>query len=291
MATGMAGGRRRGLRNRDPVYGPLLLAALSAPFVLLIAFGMIYPLVGAVHGSIVAGDGTGSEYTAVVGNDVFWIVLRRTFESALTVALICAVIGYFIAEMIASAPRWLRPVLLAAVIIPLWSSSVARSYSWLGVFQRDAIADDVASLFGLGPLQLLFTRPAVVVGMVHVMLPFLVIPLYATLIRYDQRLSQASLSLGAGRLRTFMAVKLPVIAPEAAAATVAVFILSLGFYITPAVLGGPRASMISNLIYDQVFTRFDIERGYAIAVILLITTLAAALAAAAVLGVMRKRRA
>ena len=137
----------------------------------------------------------------------------------------------------------------------------------------DGILDNVVGWFGFGAQSVLFTWPAVIVGMVHVMLPFLILPLFAALKRYDDRLSQASLSLGASRLRTFVQVKLPVLSPQLAAGTIAIFILSLGFYITPAVLGGPRTQMISNLIAQQVFQRFDVQRGYAIGTILIFTTL------------------
>jgi ABC-type spermidine/putrescine transport system permease subunit I len=205
---------------------------------------------------------------------VFWLVLRRTFSTAATVSVICLLVAYPIAELIMLASRRLQPFLLALVIVPLWSSTVARTYSWVGVFQRNGLVDRVAALFGAGPQQMLFTRPVVVVGMVHVMLPFLVLPVYAALQRYDQSLTKASLSLGAGQVRTLVRVKLPVLAPQLISAGVAVFIVSLGFFITPAVLGGPSSQMISNLIYQQVYTTFDLPRGYAICVILVVTTLA-----------------
>ena len=259
--------------RQQPLYGPLLLVLLLLPFATLVTLGMLYPLGNAVGTSLFAGSEFGINYKLVANDQIFWLILRRTLYTAATVSAICLLIAYPIAEFINGASRRLQPFLLALVVIPLWSSAVARTYSWVGVFRRDGILDNVVGWFGMGHQYALFTWPAVIVGMVHVMVPFLILPLFAALKRYDDRLSQASLSLGASRLRTFVQVKLPVLSPQLAAGTIAIFILSLGFYITPAVLGGPRTQMISNLIAQQVFQRYDVPRGYAIGTILIFTTL------------------
>ena len=262
-----------GRHRAQPLYGPALLALLLLPFAILLGLGMAYPLANALGSSLSAGGEFGLQYRLVADDRIFWLILNRTLYTAATVSVLCVLIAYPIAECINRASRRFQPLLLALVVIPLWSSAVARTYSWVGIFRRDGVLDNVAGWFGMGPQYVLFTWPAVIVGMVHVMLPFLILPLYAALRRYDHRLSQASLSLGASRLRTFLQVKLPVLTPQLAAGATAIFILSLGFYITPAVLGGPRTQMISNLIAQQVFQRYDVPRGYAIAAILIFTTL------------------
>ena len=272
-----------------PLYGPLLLSLLLLPFAMLLALGMAYPLAGALASSLSAGGELGLQYALVAGDRIFWLILHRTLYTAATVSVLCVLIAYPIAECINRATRRFQPLLLALVVIPLWSSAVARTYSWVGIFRRDGVLDSVVGWFGMGPQYLLFTWPAVITGMVHVMLPFLILPLYAALRRYDHRLSQASLSLGASRLRTFLQVKLPVLAPQLAAGTTAIFILSLGFYITPAVLGGPRTQMISNLIAQQVFQRYDVPRGYAIAAILILTTLVTLLVLGGGVQLVRRR--
>ena len=278
-----------GRHRAQPLYGPALLCLLLLPFAMLLALGMAYPLANALGSSLSAGDEFGLQYKLVADDRIFWLILNRTLYTAATVSVLCVLIAYPIAECINRATRRFQPVLLALVVIPLWSSAVARTYSWVGIFRRDGVLDNVAGWFGLGPQYVLFTWPAVIVGMVHVMLPFLILPLYAALRRYDHRLSQASLSLGASRLRTFLQVKLPVLAPQLAAGATAIFILSLGFYITPAVLGGPRTQMISNLIAQQVFQRYDIPRGYAIAAILIFTTLATLLVLGGGIQLVRRR--
>jgi putative spermidine/putrescine transport system permease protein len=267
-------------RRAAPMYGPLFMTLLLLPFSILLLSGFLFPLIRALVHSLTSTTSFGSEYRDVVTDPVFWLVLGRTFLQAAEVSAICVGLGYAIAEMLNLAKPAVRPVLLALVVIPLWSSAVARTYSWVGIFQRGGLVDNIASWFAIPPLQLLFTQFAVIVGMVHVMLPFVVLPLYAVVQRYDLRLTQASLSLGASRLRTLARVKLPILAPQIVASGVGAFILALGFYITPAVLGGPRSQMISNLIAQQVFQRYDIGRGEAISLLLVASTVGLLLATA-----------
>jgi putative spermidine/putrescine transport system permease protein len=256
------------------MYGPVLLGALLLPYGVLLAVGFAYPLISAIQGSFGGEDGTGQAYSDIFGDPLFWTVLGRTFRTAALVALICVVIAYPTAELIHRAPGRLRPLLLALVVIPLWSSVIARTYGWVGVFQNNGVLDRIADLFGAGPLRLLYTPTAVVVGMVHVMLPLVLLPTYAAVRGYDERLSLASLSLGAGKVRTLLRVKLPVLAPQLAAAATGVFILSLGFFVTPAVLGGPRSQLVSSLISQQVFQTFNLSRAHAMSMVLLVAALA-----------------
>jgi mannopine transport system permease protein len=249
------------------MYGPLLTACLFAPFVVLLGFGFIYPLSQAVRTSL-QGPHTGAAYGALVHDSTFWLVFRRTFQTAFLVAVICVVVAYPTAEFIRRMPARIRPLLLALVIVPLWSSTIARTYSWVGIFIKNGLADRVASRFGHGPLMLLYTQFAVTVGMVHVLLPLVLLPVYAAVRNYDERLSHASRSLGAGAIRTLVRVKLPVLAPPLFASAAAVFVIALGFFITPAVLGGPTSLLISNLISQQVFQTYDLARGDAMGILL-----------------------
>jgi mannopine transport system permease protein len=262
------------------MYGPLVTATLLAPFLVLLAFGFIYPLSDAIRTSL-QGTHTGAAYGSLVHDPTFWLIVRRTFQTALIVAIICVAVAFPTAEFVKMAPPAIRPLLLALIIVPLWSSTIARTYSWVGIFIRNGLADRVAGQFGHGPLMLLYTKFAVTVGMVHVLLPFVLLPVYAAVRSYDDRLSHASRSLGAGSIRTLVRVKLPVLAPPLLAAGTAVFVLALGFFITPAVLGGPTSLMISNLISQQVFQTFDLARGDAMGVLLVV----AVLASLAVMGV------
>lgn len=256
------------------MYGPLLIAALLLPLVVLVAVGVGIPLGRAVTNSLFGGDRFAEPYRVLASDHVFWRVLIRTIAVAGIVSATCLLIAYPTAEFIYRASPKIRPVLLALVVVPLWTSTIARVYGWVGVFVRDGVIDRVASVFGAGPLHLLYTRTSVTVGMIHASLPLMLLVAYAAVRRYDDRLTMASLSLGAGRLRTLVRVKLPVLGPLLISGTVGVFILALGFFEVPALLGGPDSQMISNLIYQQAAQRFDIGRAQAMSVIFLVVTLA-----------------
>jgi ABC-type spermidine/putrescine transport system permease subunit I len=265
---------RRMRRGRDPMYSPALMVVLLAPLSGLLIFLVALPFARAIHNSLVSGDRFAEPYVALLHDPVFWPVLVRTLVAAGLVSLISLLIAYPVAEFIHRSTPQLRPVLLAIVVVPLWSSAVARVYGWWGFFVRDGVLDRFAHLFGAGPLRLLFTKWAVFVGMVHLSLPVILLVAYAAVRNYDERLTMASLSLGASRLKTLVAVKLPVLAPPLLAGTAGVFILALGFFETPALLGGPDSQLISNLIYEQITGRFDFARAQAMSVVLLLATLA-----------------
>lgn len=257
-----------------------LLLALLVPIGALLVVGVGIPIVRAVVDSV-RSDPTGqSAYSALFDDPVYWRVLLRTVLTGAATTLVAFLLAYPTAELIVRSSATTRLLLLGMVLVPLWSATVARTYGWVGILVRDGLADRTAAVFGAGPLQLLYTRGAVWIGMIHALVPLLILPAYAALRRYDESLTRASLSLGAGRMRTLMLVKLPVLAPALLAACAAVFVLALGFFETPALLGGPTSQLVSNLIAQQVFSRFDMPRAEAMS----LTLLVAALAALAVFG-------
>jgi ABC-type spermidine/putrescine transport system permease subunit I len=253
------------------MFGPLLLSCLLAPYLVVLALGLGSSIVSGLWVSLTGGAHFGDAYQALIVDPVFWHTLLRTLTVSGLISLTCLLIAYPTAEFINHSPSNLRPILLAFVVVPLWSSAIARTYGWVGVFIRGGAIDRLAALFGHGPLELLYTQLAVFVGMVHVMLPFCLLPVYVAVSRYDRRLSLASLSLGAGQLRSLLLVKIPLLGPSLLASTVAVFILSLGFYTTPAILGQPSSQFVSNLIAQQVFERFDLARGEAMGAVLILS--------------------
>jgi ABC-type spermidine/putrescine transport system permease subunit I len=269
-------GRRPGSsrsRSTGPMYGWGLLAVLLAPFVVLLGVGIGLPILRALRATLFTQPDFGEPYRALARDPVLRTVLVRTLTVAGLMTGVSLCLAYPTASFIMRAPARVQPVLLAVVLLPMWSSTVARTYGWVGIFVRNGIIDRVGSLVGAGPFRLLYTQVAVVFGMVHVLVPLLTIPIYAALRRYDQRLTQASLSLGAGRLRTFLRVKLPTLLPALLASSTAVFILALGFFETPALLGGPRSQLISNLIAQQIFSRYDVPRAQAMSLVFLLAVL------------------
>jgi ABC-type spermidine/putrescine transport system permease subunit I len=185
--------------------------------------------------------------------------------------VLCLVLGYVAAYSMWKAGPRARAVLFAAVSFPLLTSVIMRTFAWQIILARDGILNDVLSLARLGNVELLNTRSAVIIGMTQVLLPYAVLPVYTVLSRIDPMLPRSSLSLGASPSLTFRRVIFPLTVPGAAVASLLVFILSLGFYVTPALLGGPSGAMISNLVDLQVNTYLDFRAGAALAFILLLS--------------------
>ncbi|MBV9783940.1 MAG: ABC transporter permease, partial [Acidisphaera sp.] len=168
--------------------------------------------------------------------------------------LLCLLLAYPLAFFLARTARSWSGVLIILVLIPFWTSILVRTYAWMVLLGRNGIINN--ALLGLGlitrPLRLINTRFSVTVAMVHVLLPFMVLPIYATLRGLDWRLIQAAQGLGARPLGVFRQVLLPLSRPGISAGCILVFTLSIGFYITPALVGGPSDLMISILIGDEV---------------------------------------
>ncbi|MFC3126596.1 ABC transporter permease [Pseudoroseomonas globiformis] len=195
-------------------------------------------------------DAAGSIAAAQADEAIFRAVLWRTLWIGALATVICLAIGYPLAWLIATAPPRLVPWLLAGVMLPFWTSLIVRTAAWMVLLQREGIVN--ATLQGAHiiaePLPLLFNRGAVLLAMVHILLPFMVLPIYGSLRALDWRLPRAALSLGASPLRTFLRVSLPLSLPGVGAGCLLVFIQALGFYVTPALLGGANDQMVPYFV-------------------------------------------
>jgi putative spermidine/putrescine transport system permease protein len=195
-------------------------------------------------------DATGALGEVEGEQAIFRGILLRTLWISALVTLVSLLLGYPLAWLMATAPpRW-APLLLAGVLLPFWTSLIVRTAAWMVLLQREGVVN--AALLGAGligtPQQLLFNRGAVIVAMVHILLPFMVLPLYATIRGIDPRLPRAALSLGAAPWRAFLRVSLPLTLPGIGAGCLLVFIQALGFYVTPALLGGPNDQMVAYFV-------------------------------------------
>lgn len=181
---------------------------------------------------------------------VFRGVLLRTLWIALLATALSLLLGYPLAYLIATAPPRLALWLLGAVTLPLWISDVPRIAAWIVLLQRDGVANTLLTATGLlrEPASFLFTRGTVLLATVNLLLPYAVLPIYASLRALDWRLPRAGLSLGASPWRVFRRVTLPLSMPGVGAGALLVFIQALGFYVTPALLGGPNDQMLSYFI-------------------------------------------
>ncbi|MDT8262966.1 ABC transporter permease, partial [Roseomonas sp. DSM 102946] len=181
---------------------------------------------------------------------VFRGVLLRTLWIALLATALSLLLGYPLAYLIATAPPRLALWMLGAVTLPLWISDVPRIAAWIVLLQRDGVANTLLTATGLlrEPASFLFTRGTVLLATVNLLLPYAVLPIYASLRALDWRLPRAGLSLGASPWRVFRRVTLPLSMPGVGAGALLVFIQALGFYVTPALLGGPNDQMLSYFI-------------------------------------------
>ncbi|KPF65529.1 putrescine/spermidine ABC transporter permease [Bosea sp. AAP35] len=190
--------------------------------------------------------------------------------AALT-TLIALAIGYPLAYAMAAAPRHWRPVLLVLVVLPFWTSFLIRVYAWIGILRPDGLLDMMLGSLGLTsePLRLLNTEAAVLIGMVYSYLPFMVLPLYATLEKLDRSLLEAAADLGATPATAFLTVTLPLSLPGLFAGAALVFIPSVGEFVIPDLLGGPDTTLIGNLLWTTFASR-DWPLASAVAIVLLV---------------------
>ncbi len=190
-------------------------------------------------------DAAGSIRAVPDDQAVFRAVLMRSLWISLTVTAACLLLGWPIAWMIATAKGLPATLLLAAVMLPFWISLIVRTAAWMVLLQREGVVNAALGAVGVGPLALMMNRFAVVLAMVHILLPFMVLPLVAAFRGLDPRLPRAAASLGAAPWRVFLRVTLPLCLPGIGAGCVLVFIQALGFYVTPALLGGPNDQMLA----------------------------------------------
>ena len=229
------------------------LGLLALPLGFLVALFAL-PLGRVIYGSLFAPDFTAEHYARMwrvpVYGRAFWITLKI---SALT-TLFCVLLGYPAAAFLASVRPRARQALLLCVIVPFFLSILVRNYVWMVLLQRTGLVNRLLADWRLTaePLDLMYNELGVLIAMVNMLLPYVIFPVLSALLAIPPELRQASASLGAGAARTFWRVTLPLSLPGVAAGALLVFIVSLGFFITPALLGGPKQMMVSNLIEFSV---------------------------------------
>lgn len=245
---------------------------LAAPAVLLLSVVFVYPVLWLVLRSVSDPSWGLQNFRILVVQPVYFRALWNTIVISATVTGVCLVLGYPFAYTIANAAPRLRRLLIFAVLIPFWTSILVRTFAWMVLLERTGLVNEALLKLGLiaHPLRLIYNRIGVVVGMVHVLLPFMVLPLYAVLSRIDPSYAKAAATLGAPPVRSFINVYLPLSLGGVLTGSVLVFVIALGYFITPALLGGPGDSMIAQLIEAQVgeFGRWGLAG--ALAVILLV---------------------
>ena len=220
----------------------------------------------------------GIEYTftlenlALVFDPLYFGILVTSARIAGTVALIACVLGYAAAFAIATMPRHRQPVLLFFAVLPFWSNYLIRTYAWMVLLNREGLITQLARWAGYqGEMPgMLYSEGAVILGLVYSYLPFVILACYAPLSRLNPEIAEASHDLGASRWTTFRRVTLPLTLPGIAVGAVFVFVLSIGNFVTPALLGGGQFQMIGNVVYAQFLTANDWPFGAALSMVLIV---------------------
>lgn len=256
-------------------YSLALSLALVAPLVLLLLVGFIYPIGRLVSLSIFAPSFTLQHYARLWSEPLYVGVLLRTLRTAFYVMIGCFLLGYPVAWLMARARGLTALIVGAAVFLPLWTSVLVRSYAWIVLLQQNGVVNGLLEKIGVisAPLKLLYTEGAVLLAMTHVLLPFMILPIYNALRTIPNEYVQAARNLGAGPATAFVRITLPLSLPGVFAGCVMCFILAIGFYITPALVGGPGALLMATLIGQQTTVLLDWPFAAALATMLLTATL------------------
>ncbi len=259
-----------GMRRFPPQLGYVLplLALMLAVFIL--------PVFLMLARSVTEPEWTLAHYRSLIETPVYLRVLLRTLRIAVITTIACAVLGYPLAYWMRGLSPRRRMFAVALVVLPFWISILVRTYAWIVVLGNAGVINRALLELGLvdAPVAFLYNELGVVIGTTNVLVPFLVLPLFAAMIKIDERLLSAAESLGASRGTVFRRIFFPLSVPALAAGAILVFILTFGFFITPAILGGGRVPMVANaldLLINQ-FARW--ETAAALSTVLLVVTLA-----------------
>ncbi len=248
---------------------------LLTPLVVLLLVGFLYPILSFLSLSFLDPEPTLAHYQDLTARSFFTAIMLRTFRTGLVVTVGALILAYPLAYLLASLKGITASLIAAIIILPMWISILVRTYVWTLFLGRHGLIND--TLTGLGvisqPMQLMNTEPAVWLAMIQIQLPMMILPIYSSLRAIPPDLPRAAEVLGASKLSVFRHIILPLSLPGVAAGCVLVFIMSLGFFITPMLIGGPRSMMIASLITEQATKFLDWPLAAALATVLMVVTL------------------
>lgn len=253
----------------------LMLGVFVAPLVIVIAQSVTSDATGALSLAAYAKIAQASLFTRVG-----WITVQITLLATGFALLLAYPLAYYLAQL----PPRKRGLLMVLVLVPFWTSVLVKSFAFTVILGQSGFVNTALGWIGLGPVKLLFNRVGVVVGMSHYLVPFMVFPILANLLAQPRELALASAILGAGKWRIFWRVTLPLSLPGVMAGVLLVLILSLGFYVVPALLGGRQDMMLANLVDFYARELIDWPMASALSVILMGAAVVAALGLSVVPG-------
>ena len=263
--------------KRDATLERMRLFGLCSPALILVLVIMVIPVGWLFYLSFLSDEGAFSleHYERMVESKSYARIFRTTFEVSILTTGICLLIGYPLAYFLAQLPNRVANICLLTVLLPFWTSLLVRTYAWLVLLQRKGLINSWAIDMGLWdePVKLVHNLNGTLIGMVHIMLPFLVLPVYGSMKAIDKDLVKAAANCGASPTQAFWRVFFPLSLPGLFAGGLIVFVLCLGFFVTPAVLGGGRVIMVAMRIADNIEIFFNWGAASALGVVLLILTM------------------
>mgnify|MGYP001794081809 CR=1 FL=1 len=272
-----AGGRQGGGFRLIIVLLPLLFLSVffAAPFLVVAAISLGDPMLARPPYTPLFGpdgfQGDLENYAFLLTDSLYLSAYLNAVKIAAVATLLALLIGYPMAYVIATSPEPRRAVLLMLVVLPFWTSFLLRVYALIGLMNTNGLINSVLSTLGVidAPLVMRQTVFAVYVGTVYTYLPFMILPLYAALVRRDESLAEAAADLGAGAWTVFFTVTLPLSLPGVVAGSMLVFIPVIGEYVIPALLGGPDSLMIGQVLWNAFFSARDWPLAASVAVVML----------------------
>ena len=253
-----------------------LLIFFLAPFAIILKISTADPIIGQPPFTPTFDDGgallaTADNYKFLLTDKLYIITYLKSVSIAATATILCLLLGFPMAYGIARAGSAARSILLLLVILPFWISFLLRVYAWMGLLNNHGVINNFLMWLGIidQPLQLIYTDFAIYIGLVYSYLPFMILPLYATLERMDLDLVDAALDLGARPSQAFWDVTWPLARPGVIAGCLLVFIPAMGEYVIPYLLGGPESLMIGRVLFDEFFVNRDWPLASSVAIVLL----------------------
>jgi mannopine transport system permease protein len=240
-------------------YSPAASLLLASPFLLLVLVTFLLPLASLLHESLFLPSATLVHYERALGEPVYLRVMLRTLRISVAVTVLTLLLAWPLAWVMSRASGIKLAILVAAVLLPLWTSVLVRTYAWVVLLQKNGVINQTLQSLGVigEPLKLLYTEAAVIFAMSHVLLPFMVLPIYSALRGIPHDYARAAQILGASEWATFREVIFPLSMPGVTSGCLMVFLLALGFFVTPALIGGPQQMMIATLVSQQVREMLD----------------------------------
>ena len=254
-----------------------MILGLAAPSIFSIIAIIMIPVGWLFYLSFIGNGGDFSlvNYQRMIEYKSYARVYLITFQVSILTTILCVLIGFPLAYFLAQLPQKIAGILMLTVLLPFWTSLLVRTYAWLVLLQKKGLLNDFAIQIGLWetPVKLVHNMTGTLIGMAHIMLPFLILPLYGAMRRIEPEMMHAAANLGAKPIQAFWKIYLPLSLPGMVAGSLIVFVLCLGFYVTPAVLGGGRVVMIATQITAILENQFNWGAASALGVVLLVTTM------------------